>query len=105
MADYRYLGMALQDTQSLPQYGGDCTLKQDGLASSLARLEDVTGKLNSLTWQLREQFAMSVPEDSAGQATVVGPKGAGPKGAIDRSVSSSNASINNIELILEHLRS
>ena len=83
-----------------PQYGGDCALKQDGLSSSAQRLHECALQLNQATWQLRAFFGMDLAEPSC--AT---PRPAGFKGDIDEAVSVSRASLDNVNLILDHLRS
>ena len=85
---------------SIPQYGGDCALKEDGLTSSLKRLEDAVASAVNLSWKLREAFSMSVPETQGAQEAM-----SGPKAVIDRAVCATNAVCNNIELILNHIRS
>lgn len=101
MADV-YAGQQYANKQvnSIPQYGGDCALKEEGLSTSLKRLEDAVASAVNLSWKLRDSFGMSVPETASGQDTV-----SGPKAAIDRAVCAVNAVCSNIELIISHVRS
>ena len=82
------------------QYGGDCALKEEGLTTSLKRLEDAVSSAVNLSWKLRDAFGMSAPQNEEAQQTM-----SGPKAAIDRATCATNAVCNNIELILSHVRS
>lgn len=85
---------------AVPQYGVDCALKEEGLTTSLKRLEDAVASAVNLSWKLRDSFGMGIPENGGA------PEGVnGPKAAIDRAVSATNAVCNNIEMILSHVRS
>jgi hypothetical protein len=104
--EYGNPAQAVKVAQSspVPQYGGDCALKQDGLGSSLQRLQDVTLQLNNATWQLRDLFGMSVPADAPAN-NCKAPSPNGVKGLVDEAAHASRASLENVHLILEHLRS
>lgn len=85
-----------------PAYGGDCALDApEGVSSSTKRLRDMVQQLNSDTWALRDFFGMSVPECENGSA----PRPSGHKYDIDEMVISAQASLENVQLILNHLRS
>ena len=86
---------------STPQYGGDCALQPpDGLSSSTKRLQSVIHDLNVASWNLREFFGMTCPE--CGNDA---PRPSGFKADVDEMVVSARASLENIQLVLEHLRS
>jgi hypothetical protein len=88
-------------TQSAPQYGGDCALQEEaGVTTSVKRLAENVAQLSALTWQLREYFGMSIPETNAKQI-----QSNGLKGVLDELGSSVGASLQNVTIILEHLRS
>lgn len=95
---------AKQVSEGIPQYGGDCALKEEGLASALTRLEETTNRVVSLSWDLRDIFGLTVPEcgPECGQK---GEPMSGPKAAIDRSMERARVTVNNLEVVLEHLRS
>lgn len=88
--------------ESAPTYGGDCALQvPDGLTSSTKRLQEVVQELNSATWNLRDFFGMNVPECEAGSC----PRPSGHKYEIDEMIVSARASLDNVQTILNHLRS
>lgn len=84
----------------IPQYGGDCPLKQDGISTSNKRLQDVTCQLAQATWQLREFFGMATP-----QADQCAPRPSGLQGDLEDAIRTSAISLENVNLVLEHLRS
>jgi hypothetical protein len=95
-------GVLGQNANTIPAYGGDCALVEapDGLASSTQRLSKLVYELNSATWNLREYFGMSVPEGKPSGETI-----GGHKAEIDRSAAACRAALENVNLVLDHLRS
>jgi len=86
----------------VPQYGGDCAMQTaEGLSSSTQRLQSLVREINSATWSLRDFFGMSVPEGCGPDC----PRPSGHKAEIDELATSARASLENVQVILDHLRS